>query len=99
MSLCYHVHMNVFIYSIVALLAGMGIAWVIFGRKEHKGTDTEGQAFMMLQQQMAELAKQLDSKMTESRRDMQDVVHTQFSESQKLLREINEQMRNSLLDV
>jgi DNA recombination protein RmuC len=37
--------------------------------------------------------------MNESRRDMADAVRTQFSESQKLLREINEQMQNSLLDV
>jgi len=54
---------------------------------------------MLLQQQMSELTKQLDAKLNESRRDMTDAVRTQFSESQKLLREINEQMNKSLVDV
>ena len=80
---------------IIAVLAGGVIAYFIFGRKKEAKDET----FLLLQQQMSDLAKVLDSKLTESRKDMQDAVRTQFSESQKLLKDINEQMSKSLVDV
>ena len=82
----------------LGVFAGLIVAWFFFGRRKEEVRD-EGQGMMLLQQQMSELTKQLDSKLNESRRDMTDAVRTQFSESQKLLREINEQMNKSLVDV
>ncbi|MFA5999783.1 MAG: DNA recombination protein RmuC [Candidatus Paceibacterota bacterium] len=82
---------------VIAVLAGGIIAYFIFGRKK-EGTK-EDQSFLLLQQQMSTLLQTLDSKMTETRRDMQDAVRTQFSESQKLLKDINEQMSKNLVDV
>lgn len=81
---------------IIVLLGGV-IAYLLINKK--KDTPKDEQSFLLLQQQLAELTRALDSKLTESRRDMQDAVKTQFSDSQKLIRDINEQMNKSLIDV
>ena len=73
------------------------LLWAQFKKKEAPVADTQG--LVMMQQQLAELTKQLDAKLNESRRDMTDAVRTQFSESQKLMREIREDMSKSLGDV
>ncbi len=92
--------MEIAFYVLLGLVVGGIIAWVLLGRKGNPAQNPQDtQALMMLQGQMAELAKQLDGRLTESRRDMAHAVQTQFSESQKLLREINDQMHKSLMDV
>ncbi len=73
------------------------LLWAQFKKKEAPAQDTQG--LVLMQQQLAELTKQLDSKLNESRRDMTDAVRSQFSESQKLMREIREDMSKSLGDV
>ena len=75
------------------------MAWFILRQVKPSKPEGESEGMLLLQQQMSELAKTIDSKMGESRRDMTEAVRTQFSESQKLLREINEQMNKSLIDV
>ena len=82
--------------GLVVILLGV-LLWVQFKKKEVPIVYTQG--LVMMQQQLAELTKQLDSKLNESRRDMTDAVRTQFSESQKLMREIREDMSKSLGDV
>jgi len=84
------------LWILLGILGGGIIAYLIFGRKKSNEKD---QSFLLLQQSMSELTHQLDSKLTESRRDMQDAVRTQFSESQKLLKDINEQMSKNLIEV
>jgi DNA recombination protein RmuC len=84
---------------IISVLIGGIIAFFLFGKRREDPQNAGDNPFSLLQQQMSELARQLDSKLTESRRDMQDTVRTQFSESQKLLKDINEQMSRSLIDV
>src|SRR6185369_2463517 len=84
-------------WTIVGVVVG-GIVVYLFLNKKNSPEEKDG-SFLLLQQQMADLARVLDSKMTESRRDMQDAVRTQFSESQRLLKDINEQMNKSLVDV
>src|SRR3989339_686105 len=85
----------------VAVVFGIGIyfMYVFFGKNRKNTNSDKDQSFLLLQQQMAELAKTLNSSLTESRRDMQDVVRAQFSDSQKLIKDINEQVSRSLLDV
>lgn len=95
-KLCYNIAMQI-IWIILGILGGAVVSYLLLN-KDKRGSK-EGESFLLLQQQMAELARSLDSKMTESRRDMQDAVRTQFSESQKLLKDINEQMSKSLVDV
>lgn len=89
---------NIFII-IIAVLAGATIAYLFFHKKEKGAGENLGQSFLLIQQQMSELTRQLDSKLTETRRDMQDVVSTQFKESQQLIKDINEQMSKNLIDV
>ena len=86
--------MENFGFIIVIILFGV-IFYLLFGKKKEE----KGESFLLLQQQMSELARSLDTKLTESRRDMQDVMRIQSSESQKLLKDINEQMSKSLIDV
>ena len=83
---------------VIGVLIGGAIAFIFFWRQKTKPAEKD-QSFLLLQQQMSELARALDSKLTESRRDMQDAARIQFSESQKLLKDINEQMSKSLVDV
>jgi DNA recombination protein RmuC len=90
--------MDTLLFIILGLFAGMLAMWFVLGRRNAQPTE-DTQSMMLLHQQMSELTKQIDGKLTESRRDMTDAVRTQFSESQKLLREINEQMNKSLVDV
>lgn len=87
------------LFVIMGIVVGGVLAWFFSSRKKEGAAAKDTQGMMLLQQQMAALTLQLDAKMTESRRDMAEAVRTQFSESQKLLREINEQMQHSLLDV
>ncbi|MBP9711487.1 MAG: DNA recombination protein RmuC [Candidatus Pacebacteria bacterium] len=87
------------IWILLGVIAGGLVAYAILGKKRDDSNGAKDQSLLLLQQQMAELARALDSKLTESRRDMQDAVKTQFSESQKLLKDINEQMSRSLVDV
>ena len=83
------------LWIILGVIGGAIVAYLVLNKKPKE----KDQSFLLLQQQMSELARVLDSKMTESRRDMQDTVRTQFTESQKLLKDINEQMSKSLVDV
>jgi DNA recombination protein RmuC len=80
---------------VVLILLVAGLIWVVLSRKQ--GGDTQG--LVLMQQQMAELTRQMDAKLSESRKDMSEAVRTQFSESQKLMREIKEDMSRSLGDV
>lgn len=88
--------------SWIAIVIGIGIgaliAWLVV-RRLQDARPKDDQAMMLLGQQMAELTKQLDAKLSESRRDMNDAVRMQFSESQKLLREISGEMHKNLVEV
>ena len=91
--------MESLVYVILGIALGGIAMWFLRGRGKEAAAAQESQAMMMLQQQMAALGSQLDTKLSESRRDMTEAVRTQFTESQKLLREINEQMNKSLVEV
>lgn len=51
------------------------------------------------QTQIGDFMKVVDTKMGESNKEAQQAVHLQFNESQKLIRQINEQVEKSLLNV
>ena len=82
---------------ITAILVLNGIfLWFIFQqikkgqKKEENGADDK--SFLLLQNQMNELNKTLDLKMGESAKLMSESVKTQFSESQRLIKDITGQM-------
>jgi DNA recombination protein RmuC len=86
-----------FLILLAVLLAGFA-ALILFMRKGAKPKD-DTQGLILLQQQLQKLTDTVDSKMGESQKEMRDSVQSQFSESKKLLSEISEKMKNSLLDV
>lgn len=51
------------------------------------------------QSQLGSFMKTVDEKMGATNKEMQQAVHTQFTESQKLIRQINEQVERNLLGV
>jgi DNA recombination protein RmuC len=87
--------------TVSIILIGFTV-WLIFARKLQKNTNGEihnEQSMLLIQNQINNLSKVIDSKLGESRKDMQEAVQTQFSESKKLINEINEQVTKHLLDV
>jgi len=98
--------MDTLVSILLALIAGAGIGIVIvimIRRKESSAdttaTDTTTESLILLQNQMEHLTRAIDSKLGESRKEMQEAVRTQFSESQRLIRDINDQMTSHLLSV
>lgn len=88
--------------TVLLILVAIGIViiafflWQFVQKQQTKPAD---QSLLLLQNQLAELTRTLDNRLGESGREMRSTVQTQFSESQRLLNDINEQMRKSLLDV
>ena len=83
-------------WELIAILSGFAL--VIIGAvwfmtiKEKRMKREGGDGLMMLQQQMQELARTLDSKVSESSKVMQEHAHRQFSESTRLIKEITEEI-------
>ncbi len=72
------------------LVQGIGL-YLIFRRREEIPKD-EGAGMVLLQQQMQELGRTLDARVSESSRAMQENSHRQFSESAKLIKEITQEV-------
>jgi DNA recombination protein RmuC len=96
-------NITLLIAVIVGVAVGVGVA-IFFLRKQSPKEDSQG--MMMLQNQLNDLVRFLDQKMgmvdqrlNESTKNMNDSVQSQFSQSQRLLKDISEQMQKSLVDV
>lgn len=97
---------------LIGLVAGVATA-VIFvlyvkNKSASQGSSPEPQneALLLIQNQIGNFQSQLgsfmktvDEKMGTTNKEMQQAVHTQFTESQKLIRQINEQVERNLLGV
>lgn len=57
-----------------------------------KDSPQEGAGMVLLQQQMQELARTLDARVAESAKAMQESSHRQFSESNRLIKEITQEV-------
>lgn len=78
------------LFLIVAVLVvGIvaGFAWL-----RRSMPSKEGGGMVLLQQQMQELARTLDARVSESSRAMQENAHRQFSESSRLIKEITTEL-------
>jgi len=86
--------MEVFVYIALGVIVGAFIAWVITRIfPASKGEEGGGQqGMMLLQNQIENLTKTIDSKLGESNKEMQTAVRAQFGESQKLIKDITEQI-------
>ena len=79
--------------SVVAVLVlfNAGLIFFLLTRKGAEKSDNGG-ALSLIQQQIHELSKMLDAKVSESSRTMQENAHRQFSESSKLIKEITQEV-------
>jgi DNA recombination protein RmuC len=78
---------------IILLLIAVGIvAYFLFILVRGKEVKKDDGSFLLLQNQLEKLRETMDSKIGESSKLMQDSVRNQFSESQKLIRDITEQI-------
>jgi DNA recombination protein RmuC len=85
--------------SILLIVAALVIVQVIglvliFGwlRREKEAPAEEGQGMLLLQQQLQELSRTLDARVSESAKSMQEHSHRQFTESARLIKEITEEV-------
>lgn len=84
--------------AVILLFAILGvIIYVYFIKKDKKDEPQEG--FLLLQQQLQDLTRTMNERMGESARTMHESVKTQFSESQRVIKDVNEQMIKHLTDV
>lgn len=90
-----------FIAIVVLIIVNIVIFWRIHKKQEIKPTPVDDTPFKLMLQQlnelnrtvdskMYEMSKTMDSKMSETSKLMRDSVHTQFSESSKLIKEVTE---------
>jgi len=79
-----------FFYIVLGILAGIFIAGIfyIFIIKKEKSTKKDDQSFLLLQNQMQEITRTLDSKLGE----LPGVIQNQFGESAKIIREVTEKL-------
>lgn len=87
---------------VVILLFGLAVLGYVLFRisrtlESHRGAG--GDSMMLIQQQVQELARIVDAKMGETTRTMHAAVETQFTESQKLIRDINREVNEKLMHV
>lgn len=76
---------------LVLLVAIIGIlVYVLFFKKEEKKDQSDG--LLLMQQQLQSLTKTIDARIGEANRAMQEGVHRQFSESNRLIKEITQEV-------
>lgn len=83
---------------IIVLLVANGIALFFILQKQKKPQET-GEGNSLLLQQLNELQRTVDAKMSESQRMMSESVSLQFDKSQTLIRNINQQVTEHLVNV
>lgn len=81
-------------YLIIGLAVGVAAAFIIarFGRRGGEaGAMGEG-SLLLLQQQLQELTRTVDQRLTESSKNIHDSVQTQFRESAGIIRDVTERL-------
>lgn len=82
---------------LLAVLLNGVLMWLLFREKNAGGN--ESQSALLLQQQLQELTRTVDQRLGETTKTMHDSVKTQFSESQRLIRDINKEVNEQLMNV
>jgi DNA recombination protein RmuC len=78
------------IVLILILIQGVGL-YLIFRRRAEAPKD-DGAGMVLLQQQLQNLERTLDNRVSESSKAMQENAHRQFSESTRLIKEITTEL-------
>ncbi len=78
-------------FGFLLLLISNGfLFWIISRRTDKTPENKDDTGLKLILQQVNELSRTVDQKMTDSSRQMNESVRTQFSESSKLIREVTE---------
>lgn len=92
--------MNTIWAVVIILIVFSAINGVIIWLALRKRGDKEdSQSSLLIQNQLQELTRVMDSKFGESTKQMSESVRHQFNQSQKLIQDVNEQMIKHLTDV
>ena len=86
----------VVIILIIFTVINSVIVWLAMRKRGGKEDD---QSSMLIQNQLQELTRVMDSKFGESTKQMSESARHQFNQSQKLVQDVNEQMVKHLTDV
>ena len=78
--------------NIALIVLSVGLLLAIFALLRKKETKTDDSALNLLLNQMNELSRTVDSKLGESSKIVHDSLHKQFGESQKLIKDITEEL-------
>lgn len=81
----------------VSLIANVALIVIVLKKAGAQSGSQDAQQLIL--QQMNDLRRTVDSKMSESQKSMTDAVTTQFSESQRLISQINKEVTKHLIDV
>ncbi len=87
----------VFALVIIILLNGV-VLWMIF-RKQGKEEPQNSEGMLLMQKELQELRSTVDRKLEETNKQMGESVRTQFQESQRLIKDINEQVTKQMTEV
>lgn len=79
---------------LILLITVIALAVLLLRMQKQLGSKNESESFVLLQNQMNELTRTLDSKLSESSRAMNDSVKHQFTESQRLVRDFTTDLKN-----
>lgn len=80
------------ILLVVFLLVAQGAMMYVLLRRRETVPAEEGNGMVLLQQQLQNLERTLDARVSESSRAMQENSHRQFSESARLIKEITQEV-------
>tara|TARA_Y100000310_G_scaffold335427_1_gene417473 strand:- start:2966 stop:4042 length:1077 start_codon:yes stop_codon:yes gene_type:complete len=86
--------MNEIYFVILGIVGGILVAWLaihLFIRNSKKN-DTNSQSFLMLQNQLNDLMAKFDARITTTQKETQEATRHQFTESQKLLKNVTEEL-------
>ncbi len=79
------------IVIVLVLVQIIGLS-IVFGWLKKKNAAPEEGGLMLIQQQMQELTRTLDARVSESTKAMQDSAHRQISESTKIVRDVTDRL-------
>ncbi|MFA6077667.1 MAG: DNA recombination protein RmuC [Candidatus Paceibacterota bacterium] len=78
------------IFVVIGVFIGAFVVWIITAKQGKPAVETD--SLLLIQNQLATLAKTMDDKLGASNKDMQEAVRHQFVESQSLIRDITEKL-------
>src|SRR4051812_10857029 len=87
------------IVLVVVMLGVLAMLYKFWQAMQTPQVPDDSQGMLMLQNQLAELTRAMDGKLSEGTRTMAEFMTSQSSEARSLLSTINKQMQEQLLEV